>query len=165
MSITWLAIFCACSSDYEATICDLFSSVLKKVPCQSVVKIAWIFLISSFENLASGANKARLKFRAEGGNVVVLLNRKLLVEIMQGKFSNDFSKTWGKKKKKKLYFIIHVWEGIFVWDVLFASMMRWEHTHWVKLGTEWKEISPVRHSLSMGVGTRYVQHTQAMHTC
>lgn len=58
-----------------------------------MLKIAWIFLISSFENLASGANKVRLKFRAEGGNMVVLLNRKLLVEIMQGKSSDYFSKT------------------------------------------------------------------------
>lgn len=36
--------------------------------------------------------------------MVVLLNRKLLVEIMQGKFSNDFSKTWERKKKKVIFY-------------------------------------------------------------
>lgn len=45
------------------------------------------FLISIFKNLSSGTHKTGLKFnfREEGENVVVLLYRKVLEEIMQGK--------------------------------------------------------------------------------
>lgn len=70
------------------------------------------FLISSFKDLTFGANKARLKFkfREEGENVLVLLNRKVLEEIMQGKFSIYF----GKIIFFKWYFIIQILEGIFV---------------------------------------------------
>lgn len=84
MSVTWLAIFCACSSDYWDTRSGFFSVVLNSI-LPKCSKDCMKFLISSFKNMTSGASKAILKFkiREEGGNVVVLLNWKVLEGIMQ----------------------------------------------------------------------------------
>lgn len=66
------------------------------------------FLFSIFKNLTTGANKARLKFKFREGEIVfVLLNRKVLEEIMQRKFSIYF----GKIKFLKSGFITNFGRG------------------------------------------------------
>lgn len=64
--------------------------------------------------------------------MVVLLNRKLLVKIMQGKFSNDLKK---KKKKGESDTLLSVsGRGCSVGvDVLFALEKEWKNIPRVKL--------------------------------
>jgi len=89
---------------------------------------------------------------------------KLLVEIMQEKFSNDLSKSQGEK----VMFYYPCWGGnICLGSSLCISKGMKKHPLCkIDLGqNREKEISPIRHSLSIGVDTRYVQHAKATRTC